>query len=80
MSILNSIEDVLEGTFSPVRRHRVEFPENLTTISKRYYGCGDYAMAIYQANRSVLTDPDSVTPGLTLVIPHIPHPKRHGKI
>lgn len=57
-----------------MREHRVKFPENLSTLSLKYYGTVHHAMDIYQANRSVLSDPDSVSPGMVLVIPHITHP------
>jgi len=71
------LEDIVDAVIPhSMRHHRVKFPENLATLSKFYYGCTDYAMAIYQANRSSLTDPDSVYPGMVLVIPHIPHTRK----
>lgn len=69
---------LLDTLVPKVRKHRVAMPENLCTISQKYYGCPDYAMAIFQANRSVLTDPNQVSAGQVLVIPHLPHVRRNG--
>lgn len=71
-----NILDLLEDFVSPVRKHRVQWPENLATLSQHYYGCTDHANAIYQANRSSIEDPNRIYPGQMLVIPHLPHVTR----
>jgi len=66
--------DLLAGTH--VRLHTVQYNENLATISDCYYGTPCEAMAIFQANRHCVVDPNRVYAGQRLVIPHIPYPKR----
>ena len=56
-----------------LRMHLVKPGENLSTIAEKYYGngCKAHALAIYQANRAVIADPNNVYPGQHLAIPHI---------
>lgn len=44
----------------------------LATLARRYYGCGDYWVYIYQANKDKknLKHPDRIAPGTQLMIPY----------
>lgn len=72
---MSTVTDLLLDVTPSVRWHTVEYPENLATIACHYYGYADHAMAIYQANRSIIADPNTVYAGQRLVIPHLPHTK-----
>jgi nucleoid-associated protein YgaU len=52
-----------------VRRHRVRDGDTLTGLSQKYYGDAERYIAIYEANRAVLPNPDLLTIGTDLVIP-----------
>lgn len=56
---------------SLVRHHRVRPGENLAVISQHYYGTPHEALAIYQANRHIIADPNTVYTDQLLVIPHL---------
>jgi nucleoid DNA-binding protein len=43
----------------------------LTRISQRHYGAKEFWVFIYEANRDILPNPESVVPGLTLRIPKL---------
>lgn len=49
----------------------VKSGDTLSAIAKRHYGDGSSAayMRIFNANRPLLTSPDRIYPGQTLVIP-----------
>jgi len=51
------------------RFHIVRDGENLSAISKKYYGSANKWPKILEANRSVVRDPDKITPGTKLIIP-----------
>jgi len=51
------------------RRHTVRAGDTLSKISREYYGDPNQFTKIFNANRSVLKDPNSISPGLELVIP-----------
>lgn len=54
------------------RRHTVEKGETLTSISRKYYGTIRRTDVILKANRNVLSKPEDLRPGQTLVIPPSP--------
>jgi nucleoid-associated protein YgaU len=51
------------------RRYTVRAGDTLSKISREYYGDPNQFTKIFNANRSVLKDPNSISPGLELVIP-----------
>jgi len=51
------------------RFHIVRDGENLSAISQKYYGSANKWPKILDANRSVVKDPDKITPGTKLIIP-----------
>lgn len=51
------------------RKHSVRSGENLSYIAQKYYGSASAFTKIYQANREVLSTPDLVLVGQSLVIP-----------
>jgi nucleoid-associated protein YgaU len=53
--------------------HTVKKGDTLSAIAKAHYGEGSKYMAIFQANKPMLKDPDKIYPGQTLRIP--PEPK-----
>lgn len=66
-NVLDRIMDSLSG----MRHYTVKPGDNLATISQKFYGRSCHALVIYQHNRDVIGDPNSVYPGQHLVIPHI---------
>ncbi len=61
-----------EAAGGETRYHIVQKDETLFGISQDYYGSGDQWERIFEANRSVLSDPDKLTPGMKLLIPDRP--------
>jgi nucleoid-associated protein YgaU len=51
------------------RFHIVRDGDTLSSISKKYYGTTSSARKIFEANRSVLQDPDHLRQGTKLTIP-----------
>jgi nucleoid-associated protein YgaU len=51
------------------RIHIVQRGDTLSGISKQYYGTTAKWQKILDANRSVLKNPDSLDPGMKLIIP-----------
>ena len=51
------------------RTYTVQPGDNLSKISKQFYGTADQYMRIFEANRNLLDDPNKVRPGQQLVIP-----------
>lgn len=58
-----------EGT---ARHHTVREGDTLAGLAKQYYGDEARSAAIFQVNRTVLTSPDELPPGVELVIPTLP--------
>ena len=51
------------------RRYTVQSGDTLSTISRQFYGNASQYMKIYNANRNILKDPNTISPGQELVIP-----------
>jgi LysM repeat protein len=51
------------------RRYTVKAGDTLSKISRQFYGDANQYTKIFNANRSVLSDPNSISPGQELVIP-----------
>ena len=49
--------------------YRVRTSDSLDLIASRFYGDSSRWKEVHEANRTVLADPDHLTPGITLVIP-----------
>ncbi|UJH66922.1 LysM peptidoglycan-binding domain-containing protein [Allomuricauda sp. SCSIO 65647] len=59
------------GDTSVYHRHTVESGESLSKIAKHYYGDAMKYNAIFEANRTILNNPDLIHPGQELVIPNL---------
>jgi nucleoid-associated protein YgaU len=58
------------GAPTPVARtYTVQPGDNLSKISKEFYGDANKYMKIFDANKDKLTDPDKVKVGTNLIIP-----------
>lgn len=55
---------------SVFHRHTVESGDTLGAIAKTYLGAPGKYMAIFEANRDILSDPDKISVGQVLVIPN----------
>jgi nucleoid-associated protein YgaU len=51
------------------RRYVVKRGDTLSKISQDFYGDANQYMKIFNANRSLLRDPNAISPGQELVIP-----------
>jgi nucleoid-associated protein YgaU len=51
------------------RSYTVQPGDNLSKISKQFYGDANNYMKIFEANKDKLTDPDKVRAGMDLLIP-----------
>lgn len=51
------------------RMYTVKAGDNLSKISKEFYGNANQYMKIFEANKDKLSDPDKVKAGMELVIP-----------
>lgn len=51
--------------------YTVEKGDNLSTISKRFYGKSSYWKQIFDANRDTIENPDLIYPGQTIKLPAI---------
>jgi len=52
-------------------RHTIANGESLSTIAKHYYGDAMKYNRIFQANTSIISNPDVIYPGQELVIPNL---------
>lgn len=53
----------------PLRIHSVQRGDTLSGISYKYYGSSNKWQKILDANRSILKNPNKLTPGTKLIIP-----------
>jgi nucleoid-associated protein YgaU len=51
------------------RRYTVKTGDTLSRISQQFYGDANEYKRIFDANRSILRDPNTISPGQELVIP-----------
>ena len=51
------------------RRYTVKSGDTLSQISRQFYGDANQYIKIFNANRSILGNPNTITPGQELVIP-----------
>lgn len=51
--------------------YTVEKGDNLSSISKRFYGKSSYWKQIFEANRDTIENPDLIYPGQTIKLPAI---------
>src|SRR5690349_13283809 len=61
--------DALVVHHEPARRYTVRPGDTLSSIALRFYGSRARWPLIYQANKSVIKNPDSIFPGEVLTIP-----------
>ena len=57
------------GSTTAARTYTVQAGDNLSKISKRFYGDPNQYMKIVDANKDQLPDPDKIKPGMELNIP-----------
>jgi nucleoid-associated protein YgaU len=51
------------------RRYTVQAGDTLSNISRQFYGNASQYMRIFNANRGILNDPNTISPGQELLIP-----------
>lgn len=54
-----------------VEYYEIKSGDTLSAIAKTYYGNGNKYMAIFEANREVIKDPDLIFPGQKIRIPAV---------
>ena len=69
---LSAVTDALVMHHEPTRRYTVRPGDTLSSIAQRFYGHVADWRRLYQANRSVVHDPDMIFPGEVLTIPDRP--------
>jgi LysM repeat protein len=57
------------GTTTIGRTYTVQPGDNLSKISKQFYGDPNKYMQIFEANKDKMSDPDRIAPGVQLRIP-----------
>lgn len=57
------------GPSKTVRTYTVQAGDNLSKISKQFYGNANQYMKIFEANKDKLSDPDKIKAGMELTIP-----------
>ena len=58
-----------EATVASVKTYTVKSGDTLSKIAREHLGDANAYMAIFEANRDQLTDPDKIKPGQVLKIP-----------
>jgi nucleoid-associated protein YgaU len=58
-----------EATAASGRKYTVQPGDNLSKISKEFYGNANQYMKIFEANKDKLADPDKIRAGMEIVIP-----------
>ena len=57
------------GTSGAAHTYTVKAGDSLSKIAKEHLGNANAYMAIFNANRDILTDPDKIKPGMVLKLP-----------
>jgi nucleoid-associated protein YgaU len=57
------------GAPAAARTYTVQAGDNLSKISKEFYGSANQYMKIFEANKDKLSDPDKIKAGMELLIP-----------
>jgi nucleoid-associated protein YgaU len=57
------------GPSTTARTYQVQPGDNLSKISKQFYGDANKYMKIFEANKDKMTDPDHIKAGMDLIIP-----------
>ena len=65
----SEIVEAAKMTYGSFREYETRSGDTLQTISKEFYGSADYYYDLYLANRTLLSNPATVPPGMTLKIP-----------
>jgi nucleoid-associated protein YgaU len=68
-TIVQSPPPATDSVQQKPRIHIVQRGETLSAISQQYYGSANKWQIILDANRDTLKNPDSLTPGMKLIIP-----------
>ena len=63
------LESTTDYTIQNQQTYTVVSGDNLSKISKHFYGEANHWRRIFDANRDILDDPDMIRPGQTLKIP-----------
>lgn len=69
-SKVTSTEEMVSGGGAQ-QTYTVERGDNLSSISKRFYGKSKYWKQIFDANRDTIENPDLIYPGQTIRLPAI---------
>ena len=72
--------DALVVHHEPARRYTVRPGDTLSSIAQRFYGSPKDWQRLYQANRSVIKNPDAIFPGEVLNIPDGPTARGTGSV
>lgn len=64
-------QDPADSDAGEQKTYTVQSGDTLSKIAEQHYGDGSKYTKIFEANRSVLEDPDKIYPGQELVIPNI---------
>jgi nucleoid-associated protein YgaU len=64
------VADIAVANTQYLHKHTVKSGETLSAISKIYYKDGNKYMKIFEANKNILKNPDTIMPGQELIIPN----------
>jgi nucleoid-associated protein YgaU len=64
------VADITVANTQFLHKHTVKSGETLGTISKIYYKDSNKYMKIFEANKNILKNPDTIMPGQELIIPN----------
>jgi len=64
------VADITVANTQYLHKHTVKSGETLSAISKVYYKDANQYMKIFEANKTILKNPDTIQPGQELIIPN----------